>query len=242
MNQIPFKFSNKKNPEVKFNSCKAIGIFFTSKARLAKKKIINACKWLLVLKNHINEAPPVFPNITTNGLRVHLGSGSVNLQGWINIDARPAKHLHLIKANFLLEEFADGSLSEIYLSHVLEHFSFEDVCKLLNIFNSKLSVNGILRISVPSFDLLVKIYLDNNCELSYIQGALMGGQEYSYNFHMSIFNEKSLKLLLKKHGFKNVTSWDTFSVFGTSLGDFSSAILKINSSNYPISLNLQCQK
>lgn len=145
----------------------------------------------------------------------------MNLQGWLNIDARSAKHLHLVKANFLLDEFTDGSLSEIYLSHVLEHFSFQDVSNLLDIFYSKLSINGILRNSVPSFDLFFKIYLEINCNLNYIQSALMGDQDYPYNFYKSIFNEKSLKVLLSRHGFKNVSIWYTLSDFGTLLGDFS---------------------
>ena len=45
------------------------------------------------------------------------------MQGWINIDAQGENHIQIIEKDFKLECFSDKSISEIYLSHVLEHFT-----------------------------------------------------------------------------------------------------------------------
>ena len=37
----------------------------------------------------------IYVKHTEPGLRLHLGSGEINLQGWVNIDARSFKHTHL---------------------------------------------------------------------------------------------------------------------------------------------------
>lgn len=176
---------------------------------------------------------------SVSGLRVHLGAGPINLQGWVNIDAREAPHIHLIANNFDLVEFADGTVAEIYLCHVLEHFSFEESEQLLRNFRKKLKPGGTLRISVPHFDHLVAIYQANSNNLEIVKRALMGGQDYEYNFHKSIYNKALLSRLMLACGYANPQEWTTAGEFGADLGDWSNKNFDTPAGSFPVSLNIK---
>ncbi|MGO7134358.1 methyltransferase [Rhizobium leguminosarum] len=176
---------------------------------------------------------------SVSGLRVHLGAGPINLQGWVNIDAREAPHIHLIANNFDLVEFADGTVAEIYLCHVLEHFSFEESEQLLRNFRKKLKPGATLRISVPDFDHLVAIYQANSNNLEIVKRALMGGQDYEYNFHKSIYNKALLSRLMLACGYANPQEWTTAGEFGADLGDWSNKNFDTPAGSFPVSLNIK---
>lgn len=183
---------------------------------------------------------PIYPSSgVISGLRVHLGAGPINLQGWVNVDARDASHIHLRTNSFELSEFADGSLAEIYMCHVLEHFSFEESEQLLKNFGKKLKVGGVLRLSVPDFDKLVLAYNANKNDLDLIKFALMGGQDYEYNFHKSVYNLNLLSLLMQKCGYVNPQPWTTESDFDCNLGDWSNKCFATPAGDFPVSLNLK---
>jgi len=185
---------------------------------------------------------PIYPKSSDSGLKVHLGAGPINIQGWVNIDARHASHIHLQSEGFTLDEFADGAISEIYMCHVLEHFSFEEIEVILRNLHKKLKVGGLLRLSVPDFDSLVTVYHANGNNLELIKLALMGGQDYAHNFHKSVFNRATLSRLLVEHGFIHVETWETHAEFGVHIGDWSDANFSIPKGEVPISLNLKARK
>ena len=96
-----------------------------------------------------------------------------------------------------------------------------------------LKKGGILGLSVPDFDLLIDRYKANENDINSIIDPLMGGQDYKYDFHMIVFNQSSLELLLKKMGFKEVKKWQPGSCEMTTFNDYS---------NEKISLNLEAVK
>jgi predicted SAM-dependent methyltransferase len=203
------------------------------------KANFQAQRWAL---NNINKSLPIYTKTMPSGIKLHLGAGPVNIQGWINIDARSYAHTHIVSEGFGLNEFADNSIAEIYMCHVLEHFSFSEAENILKRFRTKLRSGGILRISVPSFDELVKVYVDNQFDISSIQLALMGGQDYEHNFHRSVYTERSLTILLTRCGFQAIQRWDTAEEFGIDLGDWSSRLVKTPVSSRLISLNLSAKR
>ena len=198
------------------------------------RKIIN-------FKKNYNEPDAIFTNNNNSGLKIHLGAGNINIQGWINIDARKFKHTHLLDQDFELNEFKDESISEIYLCHVLEHFSFKDSEKLLEKIYKKLSIGGLIRISVPDFSKLKLIYDESN-DLEKIKFAIMGGQNYENDFHKSIYDLKILSEILNKINFKEVKNWESEEDFGVQLNDWSSGIYKVNGKKFKISLNVKAIK
>lgn len=189
-----------------------------------------------------NGSPPIYPIHSDNGLKVHLGAGPINIQGWINIDARQAQHIHLQSEGFDLKEFADGVISEIYMCHVLEHFSFEEAKTVLSTLCKKLKVGGVLRLSVPDFDQLIAIYQASGNDLEMIKMALMGGQDYEYNFHKGIFNKNLLSNLLVSCNFNSVQTWNTLEDFGIDLGDWSNKSFETPAGDIPVSLNIKAVK
>lgn len=182
---------------------------------------------------------PIYVAQKSPGLKVHLGSGPINIQGWINVDARSYEHVHVVSDGFELREFADGAISEIYLCHVLEHFSFEEAEALLKSLKVKLRQGGVIRISVPSFDRLIEVYKLSGFDITKVKFALMGGQDYQYNFHKSVYNLKSLRQLLENCGYSNVVEWETEIDFGVDLGDWSNGTFATAQGALPISLNLK---
>jgi predicted SAM-dependent methyltransferase len=185
---------------------------------------------------------PVYPKTGDGGLKIHLGAGPINLQGWVNIDARQAPHIHLHSEGFALKEFADGAISEIYMCHVLEHFAFEEIGEILRNFHKKLKVGGVLRLSVPDFDSLVTVYQANGNNLELIKFALMGGQDYAYNFHKCVFNRAALADQLAVCGFEHMVEWSTLEEFGVHLGDWSETGFQTPKGAFPISLNMKAIK
>jgi len=182
---------------------------------------------------------PIYPDKSGSGLRIHLGAGPINIQGWVNIDACDGPHIHMQTSGFDLKEFSDGAVSEIYMCHVLEHFSFDEVTSLLHVVRKKLHSGGLLRLSVPDFDKLVAIYQANNNDLDLIKNALMGGQEYKYNFHKAVFNESALSDLLISCGFSNIKTWSAVEDFGVDLGDWSNKSFYTPSGEFAVSLNVK---
>ncbi|MDB4623028.1 hypothetical protein OAE36_00005 [bacterium] len=204
----------------------------------------NLFLWLPFVYKNLDRSPPLNPKSNScdtrvQGLRLHIGCGSVNLQGWVNIDARDQEHIHLVTDKIDLAGFSDNSIEEIYISHFLEHFSFVESNKLLRLFASKLTSTGKLRISVPDFDKLILTYNANGSDLDLIKFAVMGGQDYPYNFHKSLYNHKTLSALLLSSGFSHVVDWIPNDFFNSPAPDYSDCHLGYRfKRKYPISLNL----
>ena len=166
--------------------------------------------------------PPTVNQLeSTEGFSLHLGCGHVNIEVWIKIDARNFNHVHLATTNFELNQFAEQSISRIYICHVLEHFADSDVNHLLNIFSQKLMPGGKFYISLPDFSLISKNYMHHQ-NLDMIRGAFLGGQDYEYKVHKSIFDYYFMTNKLKKFGFLPISSWRPNETFDSELRDFSS--------------------
>lgn len=203
---------------------------FTRKLTLFIKKIRN------------REGGPIPTKFITDKPKIHIGCGHINLAGWINIDARHMPHVHIVSNDVELNEFSDSSIGEIYLSHMLEHIPFNEVDILLRKFYQKLASNGVLRISVPSFESIIKIYISNECNIETIKYALMGGQDYEFNFHRSVFDSRSLAKMMISAGFSHIDKWTTEEVFGVDIGDWSNKTFSTAEGEVMISLNLCAYK
>jgi SAM-dependent methyltransferase len=185
---------------------------------------------------------PPFPKLEDGAVNLHLGCGHVNHPKFINIDGLPAPHIHFIRQIDDLSPFRNHSVDLIYACHCLEHFPHVKVTKVLAEWFRVLKKGGILRLSVPDFDILLTIYRENGNEINYILPALMGGQNYKYNFHMTAFNRASIEALLKSTGFKQVQEWQPGSCSLTTFDDASVCRAVVNGKFYPLSLNIEAIK
>ena len=186
--------------------------------------------------------PLPHPKLEGGKVYLHLGAGRINHSSFVNIDALPAPHIHYLRPIDDLSMFKDSSVDLIYACHCLEHFSHLKILEVLAEWHRVLDHGGILRLSVPDFDLLLEIYRETGDDLDSILEVLMGAQDYKYNFHMTAFNKKSLAALLTSTGFRQTQEWHPGSSDLTTLNDYSDYKLQINGKSYPISLNLEAVK
>lgn len=185
---------------------------------------------------------PDFPCNQENKINLHLGCGTINHPRFINIDGLPFPHIHYVRSLDNLAPFKEGTVDLIYACHCLEHFSHTKVKKVLLEWFRPLKKDGILRISVPDFDSILAIYKGSGNNIDPILGMLMGGQGYKFDFHMTVFNQESLKKLLLETGFREVRYWQPGSDELTTFDDWSGRKAIIDGKEYPISLNLEAVK
>ena len=172
-------------------------------------------------------------------LRLHLGCGDIDYPGFVNIDGRPAPHVHRLQRIDKLDAFADQSASLIYACHCLEHFGFRQVPLVMKEWRRVLKPGGIVRISVPDFDHLVNLYLESGRDVQSIIQPLMGGQDYAFNFHYTCFNRTDLSRLLVEAGFRNPREWHPGTDTYTSVPDWSGKTIPYRGREYPVSLNVE---
>jgi hypothetical protein len=185
---------------------------------------------------------PPLPVNEHGAVYVHLGCGSVAHPRFINVDARPAPHVHHVRGIDKLSCFQTGLADLIYVSHALEHFSHLKTVDVLTEWRRVLKDGGILRLSVPDFDRLLTIYHAAGNDVDAIAGILMGQQDYALNFHFAVFTRTSLTRRLLAVGFREVREWAPNSDELTTFGDYSSYQIQIAGAWYPVSLNLEAVK
>ena len=185
---------------------------------------------------------PTKPNNSDGSINLHLGCGSINHPAFINIDGIPASHIHYVGRIDKLSPFQDNSVDLIYACHCLEHFSHRQVLNVLQDWCRVLKMNGVLRVSVPDFNSMVNLYLAAGRDIQYVLEPITGGQDYKYNYHMTIFNEESLKSIFIEAGFTKVQSWEPGSSDMTTFDDWSGRSFSFDGHTFPISLNLEAVK
>ena len=181
---------------------------------------------------------------TADGKRLlHIGCGDINSPGFINLDARPLPHVHIVSKNiFRLDMIPDDSLDMVYMSHVLEHVPRNQAIEVIREMARVLKPDGVLRISVPDFDHVITIYEASGKQINAIAPALMGGQNYAFNFHYGVFNTEYLANLLAKGGFLRVRPWDPANCDHHDFDDWASKSIYLGDRPFPISLNLEGYK
>lgn len=96
------------------------------------------------------------------GLRLHIGCGKGHLPGWINIDVHPAPlALNVLRGL----PFADGSVTHVFVSHLLEHLYYpRDVQPFLVELQRVLAPGGVVRVVVPDIQQCIEAYTNHDRE------------------------------------------------------------------------------
>ena len=142
--------------------------------------------------------------------KLHLGCGNRYLPGYIHIDIDNYEHIDINSSINDLNMFKDNSVNEIYSSHSLEYFDIFEVEDVLEEWKRVLCSGGILRLAVPDFENLNKVY-EKTKKIKNVIGPIMGRWPISNErilYHKQIFDEESLKNLLEKKGFIKIRRWD----------------------------------
>jgi predicted SAM-dependent methyltransferase len=140
-------------------------------------------------------------------LHIHFGCGEIDDHRFLNVDARPFRHVHLVTVSPLLRALPAGSAHSLYACHVLEHIPYAQQSRVLKRWRDILRPGGRLMLSVPDFDKMLTQYAATGRSIKTVQGKLMGGQDYPGNFHFALFNEAHLRALLTNAGFADIRPW-----------------------------------
>ena len=181
-------------------------------------------------------------------MKLHLGSGIRYLEGFLHIDIADYEHIDIKSSVDKLDTIDDGAVDEIYASHVLEYFDRNEVESVLKEWKRVLKKDGVLRIAVPNFEALIKVYQETE-EIDKILGPLYGKWDLSdgnFMYHKTVYDKNSLTELLEGVGFSDIELWDWREVFKDNLeyDDHSQAYFPHmdKENGIHVSLNIQCKK
>lgn len=184
-------------------------------------------------------------------IKLHLGCGKRFIQGFVHIDLDDYPHIDYKSEISNLSMFEDNSADLIYCSHALEYFDRQEVQKVLKEWHRVLKKGGILRVAVPDFEAIVKVYQRyKDLKHQGILGPLYGriviktpeGEKIVY--HKTVYDFESLKRVLESVDFKNVHRYDWRKTIHKDYDDFSQAYIPHMEMEHGIliSLNVEAEK
>lgn len=148
---------------------------------------------------------------TDQEIKLNLGSRDRSMSGWTNVDCDPHEGVDVVGRIEDLKSWADGSVSEIYASHCLEHLPHPQTLPCLKEWARVLRPGGVLYVAVPDFARVVEIYHKTGMQ-NWIVNYLFGDQGYPTAFHYAGFDFKRLEGLLRQAGFVEVSRVERFPV------------------------------
>ena len=152
-------------------------------------------------------------------LRLHIG-GEEPKAGWTILNVQEGPNVDALGDCRDLSGYSDGSVTEIYASHVFEHLGYlDDLPKALTECHRVLSSGSKLRISVPDFETLCRLFLHPQLDMEQrfaIMRIAFGGQTNCYDFHMVGLTLEFLSDYLSVAGFSTVERVETHDLFEDS--------------------------
>ncbi len=161
-------------------------------------------------------------------MKLHLGCWHRNIPGFVNVDLCDMEHIDYKSSIDDLSMFDDESVSLIYSSHCFEYFNRQQAVEVLMEWNRVLKSGGILRLAVPDFDSLIRVYQKTN-QIENILGPLYGEMDIDTRdgktklYHKTIYNFDSLFKILNENGFSDVIKYDWKNTIHKDYDDHSQA-------------------
>ncbi len=143
--------------------------------------------------------------------RLNWGCGSWTVPGWINSDVKDDPGIDLscdIREGLPL---ADGSMEYVVSAHALPEIAFGDLVPVLRELRRVLAPGGVLRLSVPDVDRVIRAYLDGERDVFLVpdeDAATLAGkfavQLTWYGYSRSLYTAEFTEELLVRAGFTRV--------------------------------------
>ena len=167
---------------------------------------------------HMRASPADTPE-ASRPLKLHIG-GRTPHPDWKIVDVKAGEHTDYVGSCTDLTQFADGSVAEIYASHVLEHLGYQkDLPRALAEFRRVLVPDGLLRVSVPDLTTLCQLFLSGELDTAarfHVMRMMFGGQLDDADFHLVGLNEEFLAYYLRRAGFVDVRRVESLGLFQDS--------------------------
>jgi len=151
-------------------------------------------------------------------VRLHIGSGPIRLDGWLNTDIEPTAPLFLDATRPF--PIKDNSVRYIFCEHFLEHIPKQAALQFLKESFRILHPEGILRISTPDVEALAREYLARSerqrllleqnerfgCRHSRYPADILNSAFYEHS-HSCLYDGESLEQMLRSAGFQYITRY-----------------------------------
>lgn len=178
-------------------------------------------------------------------IKINMGCGWRNFgKDWVHIDG--GKYEHLDSSNIFKLPYRNNEVDTIYASHIIEYFDRDEVKLLLTEWIRVLRIGGILRLAVPDFGKIAKLYVENGICLDSFLGPLYGKMSMGNNtiFHKTCYDFHSLRSMLDNFGMLDIRIYDWRETEHSCFDDHSqSYIPHMDKENgILISLNVECKK
>jgi len=137
-------------------------------------------------------------------MRIELASGDRPHPGYLHCDLRRLESTELVCRVEALPFEAD-SVEAIMASHIIEHFSYREIDRVLAEWHRVLRPGGGILIITPNFGYIAHGYVDRWMEYTEARNRMFGGQDYPFNFHYTMFDSAALAQALQTAGFQKVS-------------------------------------
>jgi ubiquinone/menaquinone biosynthesis C-methylase UbiE len=183
------------------------------------------------------------------GIKAHLGCWHRIIPGFVHVDLCDLPHIDYKSRIDQLPFFADNSIELIYCSHALEYFDLDETVRALAEWRRVLQPGGILRLAVPDFAALIRIY-QNTGELANVIGPLFGKMTIpAFDgpltlYSKMVWDQKSLARLFFEMGFIQPELWNWRTTEHYEIDDHSQAYFPHmeKETGLLVSLNMQAIK
>ena len=181
--------------------------------------------------------------------KVHLGCWHRQIPGFVHVDLCDMPHIDYKSGIESLPFFENETIDLIYCSHAFEYFDRTEAISVLSEWHRVLKPGGILRLAVPDFKSLIRIYQQTG-ELNSILGPLYGRMKIETAegskmlYHKTVYDQPSLTALLMNNGFHAVETWEWRETEHSHIDDHSQAYFPHmqKESGLLVSLNIQARK
>lgn len=133
-------------------------------------------------------------------MKLNLGSGKRNRDGFINIDAIKQTE-DTVVANILSLTYDDNSIDHIYSSHVIEHLDKNEIKVYFKECSRMLKSGGIMEILAPCMTTVIDNYKNGKCTIDFLDDFLFARHLHEYDYHKQGIYEQKLKKLYTEYGF-----------------------------------------
>lgn len=151
-------------------------------------------------------------SVAAEVVKLNLGARNRPIPGFLSMDCDPHQGIDIVGDVADLSRFADGSVSEIFASHILEHFPHPRTAAVLKEWARVLKPSGILYVAVPDFARAVELYKQAGSLTPWLKNFLWGDQGYPTAYHYTGFDESLLRAMLHEAGFLDVIRVEQFPI------------------------------
>lgn len=136
-------------------------------------------------------------------LRLNLGCGHLPVEGFVNVDSRALPGVDVVAEVGRLP-VNPAEAAEIRSAHLLEHFPQTRLTELLGYWFDLLQPGGLFVAIVPDAESMLKGFMSGEISWEDFKEVTFGGQEYTGDYHFTMFSQSDLTETLNAAGFVDV--------------------------------------